>query len=86
MSMLLKCLGNSSLIVPTENVGIKDNLFNEEVLIQILDRQQRKLHFVEEATWKAEEDMKKRDIHLFESGENADQGTNSLLKYLIDYE
>ncbi|KAH0656975.1 hypothetical protein KY285_031857 [Solanum tuberosum] len=57
-------------------------------LVAILNRQVRKLRtkevasvkvlwrnqFVEEATWEAEEDMKKRYPHLFESGENADQG------------
>ncbi|WMV19700.1 hypothetical protein MTR67_013085 [Solanum verrucosum] len=52
----------------------------------ILDRQVRRLRtkdvasvkvlwrnqFVEEATWEAEEDMKKRYPHIFESGGNAD--------------
>ncbi|WMV37797.1 hypothetical protein MTR67_031182 [Solanum verrucosum] len=38
ISMLKKCLGNLSLIVPTENIGIKDNLSYEEIPIQILDR------------------------------------------------
>ena len=37
--ILKKCLSDPSLIVPTENVGIKDNLSNEEVLVQIFDRQ-----------------------------------------------
>ncbi|XP_069152848.1 uncharacterized protein [Solanum lycopersicum] len=37
ISMLKKCLDDPSLIVPTENVGIKDNLSNEEVPIDILD-------------------------------------------------
>ncbi|WMV55021.1 hypothetical protein MTR67_048406 [Solanum verrucosum] len=32
--------------------------------------------FVEEATWEAEEDMKKRYPHLFEPGEIPDQGEN----------
>ena len=62
--MLKKCLGDSSFIVPIENVGIKDNISYEEVLVQILYRQVRKLRtkevaqsrsfwrnqFVEEAT------------------------------------
>ncbi|WMV38355.1 hypothetical protein MTR67_031740 [Solanum verrucosum] len=53
----------------------------------ILDRQVRKLRtkevasvkvlwrnqFIEEATWEAEKDMKKRYPHLFESRENSDQ-------------
>ena len=87
--MLKKCLGDLSLIVPTENMGIKDSLSYEEVPIQILGRQVRNLRtkevasvkvlwrnqFVEEATWETKEDMKNRYPHLFESEENADQST-----------
>ena len=79
-------MGNTSLILSTGSVEIKDNLSYEEVPVQILDRQVRRLRtkdvtsvkvlwrnqFVEEATWEAEEDMKKRYPHLFESGGNAD--------------
>ncbi|WMV37485.1 hypothetical protein MTR67_030870 [Solanum verrucosum] len=82
ISMLKKCMGDPSLIIPTENIGIKDNLSYEEVPVEILDRQVRKLRtkevasvkvlwrnrFVEEASWEAEEDMKKRYPHIFESG------------------
>ncbi|KAK4714099.1 hypothetical protein R3W88_020006 [Solanum pinnatisectum] len=96
ISMLKKCMGDPSLIIPTESIGIKNNLSYEEIPVQILDRQVHKLRtkevasvkvlwrnqFVEEATWEAEEDMKKRYPHLFESGENADQSTNSLLSTL----
>ena len=71
--MLKKCMGDPSLIIPTENIGIKDSLSYGEIPVQILDRQVRKLRtnevasvkvlwrnqFVEEATWEAEEDMKK---------------------------
>ncbi|WMV54172.1 hypothetical protein MTR67_047557 [Solanum verrucosum] len=95
ISMLKKCMGDPSLIIPTENIKIKDSLSYEDH-VQILDRQVRKLRtkevasikalwrnqFVEETTWEAEEDMKKRYPHLFESGENVDQGTNSLLSTL----
>ncbi|WMV59085.1 hypothetical protein MTR67_052470 [Solanum verrucosum] len=94
ISMLKKCMSDPSLIIPTEDIGINDSLSYEEIPIQILDRQVRKLrtkevasvkvlwknHFVEEATWEAEEDMKKRYPHLFESGDIPDQGTNSLLR------
>ncbi|KAH0710411.1 hypothetical protein KY284_011838 [Solanum tuberosum] len=87
ISMLKKCMGDSSLIVPTENIEIKDSLSYEEIPVQILDRQLRKLRtkevasikvlwrnqFVEETTWEAEEDMKKRYPYLFESGESAYQ-------------
>ncbi|WMV35098.1 hypothetical protein MTR67_028483 [Solanum verrucosum] len=96
VSMLKKCMGDPSLIIPTENIGIKDSLSYEDIPVQILDRQVCKLRtkevasvkvlwrnqFVEEATWEAEEDMKKRYPHLFESGESVDQGTNFLLSTL----
>ncbi|WMV46298.1 hypothetical protein MTR67_039683 [Solanum verrucosum] len=88
ISMLKKCMGNPSLIIPTEDIGIKDSLSYEEIQFQILDRQVRKLRtkeiasvnvlwrnqFVGEATWEAEEDIKKRYQHLFEIGEVPDQG------------
>ncbi|WMV32381.1 hypothetical protein MTR67_025766 [Solanum verrucosum] len=83
ISMLKKCMGNPSIIIPTEDIGIKDSLSYEVILVQILDHQVRKLRtkevasvkvqwrnqFVEEATWEAYEDMKKKYPHLFESGE-----------------
>ncbi|WMV44965.1 hypothetical protein MTR67_038350, partial [Solanum verrucosum] len=86
-----------SLILPTESIRIKDNLSYEEVPVQILDRQVRRLRtkdvasvkvlwrnqFVEEATWEAEEDMKKRYPYFFEFGGNVDQGTNFLLNALL---
>ena len=39
-------------------------------LVKVLWRNQ----FVEEATWEAEEDMKNIYPHLFESGDNVNQG------------
>ncbi|KAK4717775.1 hypothetical protein R3W88_016113 [Solanum pinnatisectum] len=83
ISMLKKCMGDPSLVIPTEDIGIKDSLSYEDIPIQILNRQVHKLRtnevasvkalwrnqFVEEATWETEEDMKKRYPHLFESGE-----------------
>ena len=97
--MLEKCLRDPSVIVPTKNVGIKDNLFYEGVPIQILDRQVCKFRtkevvsvkffrmnkFFEEATWEAEEDMKKRYPHLFETGENSDEGTKLSYQNFNDY-
>ncbi|XP_049394628.1 uncharacterized protein LOC125858892 [Solanum stenotomum] len=38
ISMLKKCLSDPSLIVPTENIDIKDNLSYKEIPIQILNR------------------------------------------------
>ncbi|WMV29694.1 hypothetical protein MTR67_023079 [Solanum verrucosum] len=83
ISMLKKCMGNPSLIIPTEDIGIKDSLSYEEIPVQILDRQMHKLRtkevvsvkvlwrnqFIEETTWETEEDMKKIYPYLFESGE-----------------
>ncbi|WMV46648.1 hypothetical protein MTR67_040033 [Solanum verrucosum] len=90
VSMLKKCMGDPSLILPTKNIGIKDSLSYEEIPVQILDRQVHKLRtnkvalvkviwrsqFVEEATWEVEEDMKKRYPHLFPSEPVPDQGNN----------
>ncbi|WMV42172.1 hypothetical protein MTR67_035557 [Solanum verrucosum] len=83
ISMLKKCMGDPSLIIPTENIGIKDILSYEEIPIQILDRHVCKLRtkevasvkvlwinqFVEETTWETKEDMKKIYPHLFTSRE-----------------
>ncbi|WMV24632.1 hypothetical protein MTR67_018017 [Solanum verrucosum] len=91
--MLKKCMGDPSLIIPTENIGIKDNLSYEEIPVDILDLQLRKFRtkevasvkvlwrnqFIEEATWEAEEDRKKRYPHLFESREIPNQGTKYFL-------
>ncbi|WMV18381.1 hypothetical protein MTR67_011766 [Solanum verrucosum] len=71
VSMLKKCMGDHSLIIPTKDIGIKDSVSYEEIHVQILDRQVRKLRtkevasikvlwknqFVGEATWEAEEDI-----------------------------
>ncbi|WMV41910.1 hypothetical protein MTR67_035295 [Solanum verrucosum] len=87
-SKLKKCMDGPSLIIHTENIGIKDNLSYEEIPVDILDCQVRKLRtkqvasvnvlrrnqFVEEATWEAEDDMKKRYPHLFTYRGIQDQG------------
>ncbi|XP_070036829.1 uncharacterized protein [Nicotiana tomentosiformis] len=75
-----KFMGDPSLMVPTEIIGVKDSLTYDEIPVATLDRQICKLrtkkiasvkvHWrnqkVEEATWEAEEDMKSRYPHLFE--------------------
>ncbi|WMV09832.1 hypothetical protein MTR67_003217 [Solanum verrucosum] len=43
VSMLKKCLKDPSLIVPTENIGLKDSLSYEKLPVQILDRKVHKL-------------------------------------------
>ncbi|WMV29724.1 hypothetical protein MTR67_023109 [Solanum verrucosum] len=78
VSLSKKCMGDPSLIIPTEDIGIKDSLSYEDISVQILDCQVRKLRnkevlsvkviwrnqFVGEATWEDEEDMKKRPTYL----------------------
>ncbi|WMV25901.1 hypothetical protein MTR67_019286 [Solanum verrucosum] len=96
ISMLKNCMGDPSFFIPTEDIGINDSLSYDEIPVQILDRQVRKLRtkevasvkilcrnqFVDKAIWEDQEDMKKRYPHLFEPGEIPDQGTNSLLSTL----
>lgn len=80
--MLRKCVGDPSLIVPTEDIEITENLAYKEVPVAILDRQVRKLETKEiasvillwrnqnvEATWEAEEDMKSKYSYLFHDQE-----------------
>ncbi|WMV55031.1 hypothetical protein MTR67_048416 [Solanum verrucosum] len=52
ISMLKKCMGNPSLIIPTEDIDIKDSLSYEEIPVQIMDRQVRKLRTKEVASIK----------------------------------
>ncbi|XP_015168126.1 uncharacterized protein [Solanum tuberosum] len=82
ISILKKCIGDPSLIIPTKDIGIKVIISYEEIPVQILDRQISKFRtkevalvkvlwrnqFIEEGTWEDEEDMKKRYPQLFESG------------------
>ncbi|WMV09083.1 hypothetical protein MTR67_002468 [Solanum verrucosum] len=43
VSMLKKCMGGPSLIIPIEDIGMKDSLSYEEIPVQILNCQVRKL-------------------------------------------
>ncbi|XP_075074812.1 uncharacterized protein LOC142162365 [Nicotiana tabacum] len=81
ISMLRKFLGDPSCINPIEDIEVSENLSYDEIPVAILDRQIRKLRTkevasvkvlwrsnnVEEMTWEAEDDMKSRYPHLFES-------------------
>ena len=51
--MLKKYMGDPLLIIPTKDIGIKDNLSYEEICIQILDRQVLKLRTKEVASAKS---------------------------------
>ncbi|XP_070008718.1 uncharacterized protein [Nicotiana sylvestris] len=75
-----KVVGDLSTIVPVETIEVNEELSYEEVPVAILDRQVQKLRNkeiasvkvlwqnqqVEEATWEAEEEMRKKYPHLFE--------------------
>ncbi|WMV19619.1 hypothetical protein MTR67_013004 [Solanum verrucosum] len=50
--MLKKCMGDPSLLIPTEDIGIKDSLSYDEIPVQILDHQVRKLRTKEVASVK----------------------------------
>ncbi|WMV25057.1 hypothetical protein MTR67_018442 [Solanum verrucosum] len=79
ISMLKKCIGDPVSILPLEGLGVDENLSYEEALVEILDRQVKKLrnkevasvkilwrnHLVEGTTWEAEADMKSRYPHVF---------------------
>ncbi|XP_049351907.1 uncharacterized protein LOC125816351 [Solanum verrucosum] len=52
ISMLKKYMGDPSIIVPTKNIGIKDDLSYEEMPVQILNYQVRKLRTKEVASVK----------------------------------
>ncbi|XP_070004629.1 uncharacterized protein [Nicotiana sylvestris] len=80
VSILRRVVGDSSAIVPVETIEVNEELSYEEVPVAILDRQVRKLRYkkiasvkllwrnqqVEEATWEAEDEIKKKYPHLFE--------------------
>jgi len=42
VSMLNKCIGDPSLVVPLESIRVKDNLSYKEILVEIQDRQVRR--------------------------------------------
>ncbi|WMV37849.1 hypothetical protein MTR67_031234 [Solanum verrucosum] len=81
VSMLKKCVGKPTSIVPLEGLGVDENLSYEEVLIEILDWQVKKWrnkevsfvkvlwmnHLIEGATWEVEADMMSRYSHIFPS-------------------
>ncbi|WMV30389.1 hypothetical protein MTR67_023774 [Solanum verrucosum] len=52
VSFLKKCVGDPTFIIPLVSVGIKDRLSYDEVLVEILDRQVRKLRDKEVASVK----------------------------------
>ncbi|WMV29946.1 hypothetical protein MTR67_023331 [Solanum verrucosum] len=81
ISLLKKFVGDLASIVPLETVAVKYSLSYEDVPVEILDRQVRRLRnkevasikvwwrsqSVEGATWEAEAAMKAKYPHLFPS-------------------
>ncbi|WMV55073.1 hypothetical protein MTR67_048458 [Solanum verrucosum] len=77
--MIKKCIGDPISILPLEGLGVDDKLCYEEVPVEILDHQVKRLrnkevvsvkmlwrnHLVESATWEVEADMMSRYPHLF---------------------
>ena len=81
ISLLKKCMGDPTFIVLLESVAVKDSLSYEDVPVEILDRQVRRLRnkkvasvmvlwrsqSVKGATWEAEAAMKAKYPYLFSS-------------------
>ena len=79
VSILKKCLGDLASILPVEGLGVDENLSYEEVPVEILDIQVKRLrnkevstvkviwrnHIVEGATWEAKADMRFHYPYLF---------------------
>src|SRR5688572_17246166 len=95
VSMLRKFIGDENTIVPLQDVTIEENLSYEELPVEILDRQVKRLRnkeiasvkvlwrnqYVKSATWEAEEDMKKRYPHLFPTNQAVGENSNSWPKW-----
>ncbi|XP_070006073.1 uncharacterized protein [Nicotiana sylvestris] len=79
VSMLRKCIGDPSQVVPIKDVQVTKDLSYKEVIVAILDRQVLKLRTkdvasvkvlwrnknMEEMTWEVEEEMKSKYPYLF---------------------
>ena len=90
VSMLRKCVGDPTRIVPVHDVQVTEKLTYEEIPIAILDRQVRRLRNKEvasvkvlwrnnnreEMTWEAEESMRSKYPHLFQPLEEVQNETS----------
>ena len=79
--MLKKCLGDPALILRVECLGVDEDLSYEEVPVEILDRQVKRLrnkevaivkllwrnNLVKGSTWESEAYMRSHHPHLFSS-------------------
>ena len=81
VSMLKKCICEPESILPIEGLSVKENLSYEEVPVQTLDRQVKrlrnkevasvkvlwKIHLIEDVTREAEADIKSNYPYLFDN-------------------
>ncbi|TMW83216.1 hypothetical protein EJD97_002463, partial [Solanum chilense] len=79
ISFLKKCVGDPASVVPLESLAVKDSPSDEDVPVEILDCQVRRLRHkeiasvkvlwrsqsIEGSTWEAEAAMKAKYRHLF---------------------
>ena len=79
ISLLKKCVGDPTSVVQLESVAVRDSLSYEDVPVEILDRQVRRLRnkevasikvlwrsqFVEGVTWEAKAAMKAKYLQIF---------------------
>ena len=91
-SMLRKYIPDSSHVLETPEIELRDDLSYEEHSVQILGREEKELrsktislvkvlwtnHLVEEATWEREDQMRSQYPHLFH-----DIGTNFVDKIFL---
>ena len=91
VSLLKKCIGDPSVVVPIQSIGVQNNLSYKEIPVEILDYQTRKLrdkevHLVkvlwqnqsiEGATWEEEAYMRTKCPRLFPTNLDQAQGNSS---------
>ncbi|KAF3671894.1 hypothetical protein FXO37_07780 [Capsicum annuum] len=87
VSLLKKCIGDPAVIAPIQSVDIQNSLSYEEILVEILEYQTRRLRnkevplvkvlwqnqSMEGATWEAEADMRTKYPHFFSTNSNLAQ-------------
>lgn len=96
--LCLKSVLGTPSIIPLEELRLYESLSYEEVLIEILDRQVKRLrnkkitfvkilwrnHLVQGATWEAEADMKSWYPHLFPSAPSQAWGNSARISFFYE--